>query len=100
MPTPSSRIPEQEVRNAVHKAWEEQLRAKGDIRRAGTKMLVDMEMDGERGIVLAGRPYHIDPDINHGIRELIASYGLYVLTEDSLPVDYNEPQSLRVVDQC
>ncbi len=92
-------IPEQEVRSAVHKAWAEQLAAKEDIRRMGTKLLVNMETDGERGIVLAGRPYHIDPEINHGIPELIASYGLYVFTEDSLPVDYEEPQSLRVVDQ-
>jgi len=92
-------IPEQEVRSAVHKAWAEQLAAKADIRRAGTKALVDMETEGGRGIVLAGRPYHIDPEINHGIPELIASYGLYVFTEDSLPVNYEEPQSLRVVDQ-
>ncbi len=35
--------------------------------------------------MLAGRPYHIDPEINHGIPELIASYGLTVFTEDSLP---------------
>ena len=92
-------IPEQEVRDAVHMAWLEQLAAKNDIRRAGTQMLMNMETEGERGIVLAGRPYHIDPEINHGIPELIASCGLYVFTEDSLPVDYWEPQSLRVVDQ-
>ena len=92
-------IPEQEVRAAVHTAWQEQLAAKEDIRRTGTRLLTEMEINGERGIVLAGRPYHIDPEINHGIPELIASYGLYVFTEDSLPVDYEEPQSLRVVDQ-
>ena len=92
-------IPEQEVRSAVHKAWAEQLAAKEDIRNTGKKMLMNMEADGDRGIVLAGRPYHIDPEINHGIPELIASYGLYVFTEDSLPLDYEEPQSLRVVDQ-
>ena len=39
---------------------------------------------GRRGIVLAGRPYHVDPEINHGIPELITSYGLAVLTEDSI----------------
>ena len=39
---------------------------------------------GKRGIVLAGRPYHIDPEINHGIPELINSYGIAVLTEDSI----------------
>ena len=37
-----------------------------------------------RGIVLAGRPYHVDPEINHGIPELITSYGIAVLTEDSI----------------
>ncbi len=92
-------IPEQEVRSAVHKAWTEQLAAKEDIQTTGKKLLMNMEADGGRGIVLAGRPYHIDPEINHGIPELIASYGLYVFTEDSLPADYEEPQSLRVVDQ-
>ena len=50
-------------------------------------------------LVLAGRPYHIDPEINHGIPELIASYGLYVFTEDSLPLDTPPQRPLRVVDQ-
>jgi len=57
-----------------------------------------MRTNGGRGIVLAGRPYHIDPEINHGIPELIASYGLTVFTEDALPVDDTLPP-LRVVDQ-
>ena len=43
-----------------------------------------MEKTGKRGIVLAGRPYHVDPEINHGIPELINSYGIAVLTEDSV----------------
>ena len=43
-----------------------------------------MEANHKRGIVLAGRPYHVDPEINHGIPELITSYGLAVLTEDSV----------------
>ena len=61
-------------------------------------MLKAMESKGGSGIVLAGRPYHIDPEINHGIPELIASYGLTVLTEDSLP-NPQEEQNLRIVDQ-
>lgn len=93
------KIPEQEVRKAVHRAWQEQRSTKEDIRKAGGEQLAQMEAAGGRGIVLAGRPYHIDPEINHGIPELIASYGLYVFTEDSLPLDYQKPQSLRVVDQ-
>jgi len=58
-----------------------------------------MQAHQGRGIVLSGRPYHIDPEINHGIPELIASYGLTVFTEDSLPLDPQAERPLRVVDQ-
>ncbi len=92
-------IPEPEVRRAARLAWAEQRKAKDDIRSKGTRLLAQMERDGRRGIVLAGRPYHTDPEINHGIPELIASYGLTVFTEDSLPVNNNTERSLRVVDQ-
>ncbi len=92
-------IPEGEVRNAVHAAWQEQQRAKADIREEGRRLLAEMEEKGGRGIVLAGRPYHIDPEINHGIPELIASYGLTVFTEDSLPLDFTPTRPIRVVDQ-
>lgn len=92
-------IPTREVREAAHAAWEEQLRAKEDIRAEGKRLLREMELRGGRGIVLAGRPYHIDPEIGHGIAELIASYGLTVFTEDSLPIDFVPQRPLRVVDQ-
>ncbi len=92
-------IPESQVRKAVHQAWEEQCRAKADIRAKGKQVLEQMEASGGSGIVLAGRPYHIDPEINHGIPELIASYGLTVFTEDSLPVQPDADRGLRVVDQ-
>lgn len=92
-------IPERESRAAAALAWQEQLKAKEDIRREGARRLEEMEKRGGRGIVLAGRPYHIDPEINHGIPELIASYGLNVFTEDSLPETDNYPRRLRVVDQ-
>ena len=91
-------IPEKEVRSAVHAAWQEQQVAKAVIREEGRRVYEAMRTKGGRGIVLAGRPYHIDPEINHGIPELIASYGLTVFTEDSLPVDDTLPP-LRVVDQ-
>ena len=92
-------IPEKEVRAAVHAAWAEQQQAKADIRAEGQRLLSEMEAKGGRGIVLAGRPYHIDPEINHGIPELIASYGLTVFTEDSLPISETPERPLRVVDQ-
>ncbi len=92
-------IPEKEVRAAVFAAWQEQQRARFDIRAEGKRLLSDMQMNGGNGIVLAGRPYHIDPEINHGIPELIASYGFTVFTEDSLPVDISPERPLRVLDQ-
>ena len=92
-------IPEREVRRAVEAAWTEQEQAKADIRAEGSRVLREMEAAGETGIVLAGRPYHIDPEINHGIPELIASYGLHVFSEDSLPVAFDPTRPLRVVDQ-
>ena len=91
-------IPASEVKAAVKAAWAEQRKAKADIVAEGRRVLQEMEARGGSGIVLAGRPYHIDPEINHGIPELIASYGLTVLTEDSLP-DLEEDQHLRIVDQ-
>ena len=92
-------IPEKEARAAVHTAWLEQLAAKEAIRKEGRRLLDEMRAKEGRGIVLAGRPYHIDPEINHGIPELIASYGLTVFTEDSLPIDFETERPLRVVDQ-
>ena len=92
-------IGESEVRRAVKAAWAEQERAKADIRAEGARALARMEKAGGRGIVLAGRPYHVDPEINHGIPEMIAAYGLNVFTEDSLPIDFTPARPLRVVDQ-
>lgn len=92
-------IPEEEVRAAVAQAWKEQYQAKADIRAEGQRVLEAMRREKGHGIVLAGRPYHIDPEINHGIPEMITSYGLTVLTEDSLPIDFEPERPLRVTDQ-
>ena len=92
-------IPSSAVRRAVSRAWAEQTRAKADIRAEGARLLREMEEGGGRGIVLAGRPYHLDSEINHGIPELIASYGLTVFSEDSLPLSCSGERPLRVVDQ-
>ena len=92
-------IPKAEVRAAVAEAWLEQQSAKEDVRREGRRLISETEKRGGKAIVIAGRPYHIDPEINHGIPELIASYGLTVLTEDSIPVDFVPTRPLRVVDQ-
>ena len=88
-----------EIRAAVNAAWAAQHNAKEDIRREGARLLEEMKREGGRGIVLAGRPYHIDPEINHGIPEMITTYGLTVFTEDSLPIDQTLKRPLRVSDQ-
>jgi predicted CoA-substrate-specific enzyme activase len=92
-------IPENQVRAAVKAAWAEQRQAKADIRAKGAQILAQLEQEGKCGIVLTGRPYHIDPEINHGIPELIASYGLAVLTEDCIPLEQSPERPLRVLDQ-
>ena len=92
-------IPEGEVRKAVREAWQEQARAKNDVKKKGKEALQWIHNNGKSGIVLAGRPYHIDPEINHGIPEMITSYGLAVLTEDSLPMLEKPERPLRVTDQ-
>ena len=92
-------IPDQEVRAAAHAAWQEQEKAKADVRKAGQDALRWMADHGKKGIVLAGRPYHMDPEIHHGIPDMIASYGLAVLTEDSIPADFRPLRPLRANDQ-
>lgn len=77
-------IPADEVYYAAKDGWEEQNRVRCDIQAKGEEILKYLEETGKHGIVLAGRPYHIDPEINHGIPEMINSYGIAVLTEDSI----------------
>ena len=77
-------IPKAEVTAAVSAAWKEMMQSKEDVRKKGEEVIKFLDETGKRGIVLAGRPYHVDPEINHGIPELINSYGIAVLTEDSI----------------
>ncbi len=73
-----------EIRAAAHKAYEELQATREDIKKKGEEVLRWMEEHDAMGIVLSGRPYHIDPEIHHGIPELITSYGIAVLSEDSI----------------
>ena len=92
-------IPADEVKNAVHEAWEEMMQSRKDMRKKGEEVIELIEKEGKRGIVLAGRPYHVDPEINHGIPELINSYGIAVLTEDSVSHLGKVDRPLIVMDQ-
>src|SRR5699024_2664404 len=93
-------ISKKEVSNAMERAWDELENFREDIRQEGQRALEFMEEKGIHGIVLSGRPYHIDPEINHGIPQLITSLGLAVLSEDSvLSYKKDVDQELRVLDQ-
>ena len=92
-------IPADEVKEAAHKAWEELLASRRDMEKKGEETLQWMKENDRRGIVLAGRPYHVDPEINHGIPELITSYGFAVLTEDSISQLGEIERPLVVTDQ-
>ena len=88
-----------EVDAAVDAAWAEDEAFKRDMRTKGTETLAWMEKTGTHGIVLAGRPYHNDPEINHAIPELLTSFGLAVLTEDSIAHLATLERPIRLVDQ-
>ncbi len=92
-------IPADDIQKACRAGWEELQAARKDIQTQGEAVLKYMEEHNKRGIVLAGRPYHIDPEINHGIPELINSYGIAVLTEDSISHLANVERPLLVMDQ-
>ncbi len=92
-------IPVNEIIEAVHLAWKELKSAREDMQKKGEEVLDWLKKNGKRGIVLAGRPYHIDPEINHGIPELINSYDIAVLTEDSVSHLAKPERPLIVSDQ-
>ncbi len=84
---------------AVKEGWDELEKCRQAVFRKGEETLAWMKENNRRGIVLAGRPYHVDPEVNHGIPELINSYGIAVLTEDSLPPLSPVESPLIVMDQ-
>ncbi len=92
-------IPWKELYESVEQAWTEQELFKQEIRENGEHTLQYLKEHQLKGIVLAGRPYHVDPHINHGIPEMINSLGMAVLTEDSVAHLGKVERPLRVVDQ-
>ena len=92
-------IPAAEIEEAVRLAWDELAKTREAMWEKGQETLKWLKDNHRHGIVLAGRPYHVDSEINHGIPELINSYGVAVLTEDSIS-NLNEPERpLIVMDQ-
>jgi predicted nucleotide-binding protein (sugar kinase/HSP70/actin superfamily) len=79
-----SHIPAAEVREALAAAFAEQEKYYADVRKMGDDAVEYIQANGLSAVVLAGRPYHIDPEINHGIPELITGYGIPVLSDDAV----------------
>ena len=88
-----------ELKDAVEKAEAEYQKYKDDVRKKGEETLEYLEENNMKGIVLAGRPYHVDPEINHGIDTMITALGLCVLSEDSIAHLSTVKRPIRVVDQ-
>lgn len=96
---PDMNITKHEIENALSKAYAEDAAFKEEMRKKGEETVKFLKENGKRGIVLAGRPYHVDPEINHGLPEMISGYGFVVLTEDSVAHLAEVVRPIRVVDQ-
>ncbi|MCL2847884.1 MAG: 2-hydroxyacyl-CoA dehydratase [Firmicutes bacterium] len=92
-------IPKSEIAKAIKLATLEDKNFKEDIAKEGRRVLEWIEKNNAHGIVLAGRPYHLDHEVNHGIPEMINSFGLAILTEDAISHNTTVPRPLRVMDQ-
>ena len=92
-------IPLAEIKNALKKAYAADLAYREALAQKGRETLAWMREHQVPGIVLAGRPYHCDPEINHGLPALITSLGMAVLTEESVAYEGALKRPLRVVDQ-
>ena len=88
-------VPRKEAANAIRAAYQAYERYKEDVRRTGQKYIEEARKNGLPILVLAGRPYHIDPEINHGINDLITSFGFVVVSEDT--VAFHEDYAPRKV---
>ncbi len=93
------KIPADEVQTAVERGYKKLNHARKTIQKKGEETLKEIREKGIHGIVLCGRPYHIDPEINHGLPEVINSYGMAVLTEDSISHLAKVERPLVVMDQ-
>ncbi|WP_439444301.1 acyl-CoA dehydratase activase-related protein [Listeria aquatica] len=92
-------IPAEEMEQAVQKGLAEAEKCRRDIQNEGEAALHYMAKNNVKGIVLAGHPYHVDPEVNHGIPELITMNGMAVLTEDSISHLGAIDHKLRVENQ-
>lgn len=92
-------VRQEEVAAALEAGIAEMNNYQKDIQDKGEEILMHLRYHPhEKGIVVAGRPYHSDPEINHGVADVMAKEGFHILTEDSISHLANVG-GLRVVDQ-
>ena len=91
-------ITAKQVMALLNRAYSSQLDFRRDIKGKAQEIMREARRKGQKIIVVAGRPYHIDPEINHGIHKLIASLGFAVITEDSVASLVDTP-ALDVLNQ-
>ena len=89
----------EEISDALQEAYGERERYREDVRRRGDEVLAWLKDHNRKGIVLAGRPYHVNPEINHGLEKIITGLGMAVLTEDAVAHHNHLARPLRVLDQ-
>ena len=97
--SPHFKLTREQIAEAVEAGWQEQAKFRKEVQQAGEEALEEMILRGANGIVLSGRPYHLDPEINHGIPEMINGLGLAVFTEESVAHLGKVERPLRIVDQ-
>ena len=91
-------VPKQETVSAVRHAYAAYEAFRQDVRDEAGRYIAYAREQGKQILVVAGRPYHIDPEINHGLDELICSYGLVLITEDSID-HLVAPEKRKVLNQ-
>ncbi len=94
-----SDIGQSEIKAALDEAYAEDERFHDDIRQKASEIMKYASENGLKCVILAGRPYHIDPEINHGIPSMISGFGMCVLTEDSVASMGDLQTPIRVVNQ-
>ncbi|MCI5839208.1 MAG: acyl-CoA dehydratase activase-related protein [Peptoniphilaceae bacterium] len=89
-----------EIKNAVSFGWDELEKYHREIKYKAKEIIDYVNENKKRAVVLAGRPYHVDPEINHGIADLLESMDLAVLTEDAVSYNFDDlDYNVRVLDQ-
>lgn len=97
--SPHYDVTQEEIASAVDAAWKERMHYRSDVQKKGEEILAFIEEHHMKGIVLSGRPYHIDPEINHGLEKIILEQGMAVLSEDAVCHLSSLERPIRVLDQ-